>query len=239
MMKQLGYGVRWEESRKYITYTCPNGEKCRCAKLHGEKFTKELMEHEFKIRRECLDGTQQIRLTGGGRNHAHGGGGQPELDGGNQSAEKILRGAGGTVRITGRVDDQARNRTALAESESAVRSGGERMQEDPEIHGGTDNKLSDELNQSVGEAVVTGWETERGILLAAERIRRMEAQNAIENAQVGCDFADGAVDLVGDIAAVASIMDEPSEDEDIERHSDSKVLAEEIRRKEALGIHMG
>ena len=29
------------------------------------------------------------------------------------------------------------------------------------------------------------------------------------------------------------------QDEDIERHSDSKVLAEEIRRKEALGMHMG
>ncbi len=27
MMKQLGYGVRWEDSRKYITYTCPNGRK--------------------------------------------------------------------------------------------------------------------------------------------------------------------------------------------------------------------
>jgi len=61
MMKQLGYGVRWEDSRKYITYTCPNGRRCRCAKLHGEKFSKEMMEHEFKIRRECLDGTQQIR----------------------------------------------------------------------------------------------------------------------------------------------------------------------------------
>ena len=61
MMKQLGYGVRWEDSRKYITYTCPNGKKCRCAKLHGEKFSKELMEQEFKIRRECLDGTEQIR----------------------------------------------------------------------------------------------------------------------------------------------------------------------------------
>ena len=101
MMQQLGYGVRWEDSRKYITYTCPNGKKCRCAKLHGEKFAKEMMEHEFKIRRECLDGTEQIRPAGGGRNHAHGGSGQPELDGGDQSAEKILRGTGGTVGITG------------------------------------------------------------------------------------------------------------------------------------------
>ena len=238
MMKQLGYGVRWEDSRKYITYTCPNGRKCRCAKLHGEKFSKEMMEYEFKIRRECLDGTEQIRPESGRGNHAHGGGGQPKLDGGDQPTEKILRGTGGTAGITGTADDEIWNRNAPAESESAVRSGGKRMQEDSEIHSGTDEQFTDQSHQSIGETVITGWETERGILLAAERIRRMETQNAIENAQVGCVFADGALDLVAGIADVAAIIDEPEEDEDIERHSDSKVLAEEIRRKEALGMHM-
>ncbi len=239
MMKQLGYGVRWEDSRKYITYTCPNGRKCRCAKLHGEKFSKEMMEYEFEIRRECLDETQQIRPERGRGNHAHGGGGQPELDGGDQPAEKILRGTGGAAEVAGRADDQAWNRVAPAESESAVRSGGERMQADSEIHGRADEQFSDEFNRPVGEVVITGWETERGILLAAERIRRKEAQNAIENAQSDCDFTDGALDIVAGIADVASIIDEPAEDEEIDRHSDSKVLAEEIRRKEALGMHMG
>ena len=239
MMKQLGYGVRWEGSRKYITYTCPNGKKCRCAKLHGEKFSKEMMEHEFKIRRECLDGTEQIRPESCRRNHAHGGSRQPELDGSDQSAEKILRGTGGTVEVTGRADDQAWNRNAPAESESAVRSGGKRVSTHSANNSRTDNELPDELNQPVGEAVITGWEAERGILLAAERIRRMEAQNAIENAQSDCDFTVGAVDLIAGIADVGSIIDEPEEDEDIDRHSDSKVLAEEIRRKEALGMHMG
>ncbi len=238
MMKQLGYGVRWEDSRKYITYTCPNGRKCRCAKLHGEKFSKEMMEYEFKIRRECLDGTEQIRPEGGGGNHAHGGSGQPKLDSGDRSAEKILRGTGGTVGVTGRADDQAWNRNAPTESESTVQSGGERMQADSEIHGRTDEQFSDEFNQPVGEVVITGWETERGILLAAKRIRRIEAQNAIENAQVGCDFTVGAALVIAGIADVAAIIDEPQEDEDIERHSDSKLLAEEIRRKEALGMHM-
>ncbi|MBQ7004194.1 MAG: relaxase/mobilization nuclease domain-containing protein, partial [Oscillospiraceae bacterium] len=237
MMKQLGYGVRWEDSRKYITYTCPNGRKCRCAKLHGERFAKEMMEHEFEIRRECLDGTQQIRTQGSRGNHAHGGGGQQKLDGSDQPAEKILRGAGGIVEVTGRADDEIWNRNAPAESESAVRSGGERMQADSANHSGTDKQFFDEPHQPIGKAVITGWETERGILLAAERIRRMEAQNAIENAQVGCDFADGAALVIAGIADVTSIIDEPTEDEDIERHSDSKVLAEEIRRKEALGMH--
>ena len=239
MMKQLGYGVRWEDSRKYITYTCPNGRRCRCAKLHGEKFSKEMMEYEFKIRREYLDGAQQIRPAGGGRNPAHGGGGQPKLDGSDQPAEKILRGTGGTVGVTERTDDQAWNRNALAESESSVRSGGERVPTHSANNSRADEQFIDKFDQPIGKAVVTGWEAERGILLAAERIRRMEAQNAIENAQSDCDFAVGTLDLVAGIADVALIMDEPTEDEDIERHSDSKVLAEEIRRKEALGMHMG
>ncbi len=239
MMKQLGYGVRWEDSRKYITYTCPNGKKCRCAKLHGEKFSKEMMEHEFKIRRERLDGTEQIRLAGSGRNPAHGCSGQPELDGGDQSAEKILRGTGGTVGVTGRADDQARNRNAPTESESAVRSGGERVPTNSANNSRADEQFPDELNQPIGEVVITGWEAERGILLAAERIRRMEAQNAIENATMDCDFAVSAVDVIAGIADVATIIDAPEEDEDIERRSDSKVLAEELRRKEALGMHMG
>ncbi len=232
MMKQLGYGVRWEDSQKYITYTCPNGRRCRCAKLHGEKFAKEMMEYEFKIRRECLDGTQQIRLAGGGRNHAYGGGGQPKLDGGDQFDEKILRGAGGTVEVTGRADDQ----TGFGKS-------GESTDQNPTRNAEKSGTASGRNDSDVAiihtGITVTGWETERGILLAAERIRRLEAENTIENAQLGCDFAVDAFDLVAGIADVASIMDEPTEDEDIERHSDSKVLAEEIRRKEALGMHMG
>ena len=232
MMKQLGYSVRWVDSRKYITYTCPNGRKCRCAKLHGEKFTKELMEHEFKIRRECLDGTQQIRLAGSGRNPAHGGGGQPKLDGGNQPSEKILRGLGRFIDAAGRADDQ----TGFGKS-------GESTDQNPtrnaEKFGAASGRNDSDVAIIHAGITVTGWETERGLLLAAERIRRMEAQNAIENAQVDCDFAVGAVDVIAGLADVASIIGEPTEDEDIERHSDSKVLAEEIRRKEALGMHLG
>ncbi len=231
MMKQLGYSVRWEDSRKHITYTCPNGRKCRCAKLHGEKFSMEMMEYEFKIRRECLDGTQQIRPESGRGNPAHGGGGQPKLVGGDQSAEKILRGAGGTVGVTGRADDQ----TGFGKS-------GESTDQNPTRNAEKSGTASGRNDSDVAiihtGITVTGWETERGILLTAERIRRLEAQNAIENAQSDCDFAGSAALVIAGIADVAAIMDESEEDEDIERRSDSKQLAEEIRRKEALGMHM-
>ena len=50
-MKKNGYEVSWTDERKYITYTCPNGMKCRDIKLHQEKYRKEKMELEFELRR--------------------------------------------------------------------------------------------------------------------------------------------------------------------------------------------
>ena len=45
-MERRGYRVRWEDTRKSITYTTPTGMKCRDDRLHEEKFRKEQMEHE-------------------------------------------------------------------------------------------------------------------------------------------------------------------------------------------------
>ena len=38
LMASEGYAVRWESGRKYITYTTPDGMKCRDNKLHEEMF---------------------------------------------------------------------------------------------------------------------------------------------------------------------------------------------------------
>ena len=54
LMESEGYQVRWESTRKYITYTTPDGLKCRDSKLHEEKYCKEAMEHEFRIRTELI-----------------------------------------------------------------------------------------------------------------------------------------------------------------------------------------
>ncbi len=49
-MKRYGYDVKWQDNYKYITYTCPNNMKCRDIKLHEEKYRKENMELEFRLR---------------------------------------------------------------------------------------------------------------------------------------------------------------------------------------------
>jgi len=50
IMKRRGYGVRWETGRKSITYTTPEGQKCRDNKLHEARYLKERMELEFGLR---------------------------------------------------------------------------------------------------------------------------------------------------------------------------------------------
>ena len=54
LMASEGYAVRWESGRKYITYTTPDGLKCRDNKLHEEKYCKEAIEHEFRIRAKLV-----------------------------------------------------------------------------------------------------------------------------------------------------------------------------------------
>lgn len=51
-MQRLGYKVTWTDERKYITFTCPNGMKCRDIRLHDEKYLKGVLEYEFTIRKQ-------------------------------------------------------------------------------------------------------------------------------------------------------------------------------------------
>lgn len=43
-MNKLGYKALWTKKRKYITYTTPEGMKCRDNKLNDKKYLKEEME---------------------------------------------------------------------------------------------------------------------------------------------------------------------------------------------------
>ena len=56
LMKSEGYDIRWTGSRKNITYTTPDGNRCRDSKLHDNKYLKEAMELEFAIRAELISG---------------------------------------------------------------------------------------------------------------------------------------------------------------------------------------
>ena len=49
-MKRRGYDMIWTDTRKSITFICPNGMKCRDFKLHEDKYLKDNIENEFKYR---------------------------------------------------------------------------------------------------------------------------------------------------------------------------------------------
>ncbi|MFI3255625.1 MAG: hypothetical protein R3Y63_15040, partial [Eubacteriales bacterium] len=65
LMFDQGYDVKWEENRKYLTYFTPEGQRCRCNKLHDKKYSKELMEREFRIREEIIArGIEEVESSG-------------------------------------------------------------------------------------------------------------------------------------------------------------------------------
>ena len=66
-MKKLGYDMVWTPERKYITYICPTQDgkerKVRDIKLNDEKYLKENIEHEFRIRTELFGQAQGEKYT--------------------------------------------------------------------------------------------------------------------------------------------------------------------------------
>ena len=57
-MSILGYQMTWTDTRKNITFHCPNGKKCCEDKLHDSKYLKENIEREL-LQREFPDGAKQ------------------------------------------------------------------------------------------------------------------------------------------------------------------------------------
>ena len=139
LMELEGYQVKWSDTRKYITYTCPNGMKCRDNKLHEEKYLKEAMTNEFRIRKEITG-----RIESSGENEFN----DDEYNGDTGDVERPLGYAAGAV---GQADFSHRGNTANAERVSGYASTASAADSD----GGLDLD---------GELPITGWEYERGIL---------------------------------------------------------------------------
>ena len=138
LLRSEGYDATWTDSRKNITYTTPDGRKCRDSKLHIEKYLKENMEAEFGYRTEN-DNTRNVDAaqkadgrvaTAGTQRDSHG----AEL-------ERAARNAGQAV--------------------SAADAAGRRPENAPDAGGRTDR-----IERDAGEyrkIRETGWEPEREV----------------------------------------------------------------------------
>ncbi|MBP1566928.1 MAG: relaxase/mobilization nuclease domain-containing protein [Oscillospiraceae bacterium] len=225
LMRQRGYGVRWEESRKYITYTCPNGKRCRDNRLHEPRYSKEMMCNEFKIRADEIGFEIQS-----GRSDEHTTGdlcSRQQLESSDSSAY-VTHPSGRTGQQGSHSDyDRGRNDNLSEKSAGDIQSGEIRMQPHSANHSRADNELFDEFNQPIGEAVITGWEAERGILFEAERIRRTQYETQSQADWDSYSDTIGTADIVDSVASVASIIDNaPTDPEELERYIEAQRAAQ-------------
>ena len=167
-MKQYGYDVRWEDSRKYITYTCPNGRRCRDNKLHEAKYRKENMEYEFKIRRNesCL----QAEFGGGTGHTDYGMRPGKQLAGGDITAETSDRYAVRSQGSDRRDHDICTDETVPAKSANDIRSVAGTGEGDTESNVTKRDGRGVEYGSGGEGPRLTGWEAERADLIAAEML---------------------------------------------------------------------
>ena len=219
LMESEGYAVRWESGRKYITYTTPGGMKCRDNKLHEEKYCKEVMEHEFRIRAEIVSARTQAA--------------QPPADsaadaGTTSRSVSLESGLGANDEIHG---------CTVAPCGSADRSVGEHQQADVAAsHTDADGRAA-ESGAASGADDRTGWETEREAFFSA---RHQATQTAA--ATPGWSHIGGSADGDGGVASALVGLGhrleqlQPAESVIPARHyTDRKVLQKEREKKIALG----
>ena len=168
LMEAEGYGVKWTDTRKNITYTTPEGKACRDSKLHLTKFLKESMEYEFIYRTE-ITAEFYSRSTRANQRRRKGsslrGGDRAELDGNDIYAESTDKTATGDSKHPAYANDRGRTESVYeraVESAYAVHRADQRS--DRTVSGGDGNIGSgtDGEHPSVDNGYrETGWENER------------------------------------------------------------------------------
>ena len=237
LMESEGYAVRWESSRKYITYTTPDGMRCRDNKLHEEKYCKEVMEHEFRIRAELVK--RKLRRAA-------------EIDGGIEADESAEQ------RAAAATDPAHRDPVRSAAGDEQAGGAGRRNKlgaggnsEDPArienthrpdtgaevAHG--DAEIADGDEQTAG----TGWEPEREVFLQVDRLASgLQPAGGPQVDHAGADPWHGGtgglvwrggdprpvplIPAVAGLAAAGALLDEDEDAEKKRRRIEAKIAAE-------------
>ena len=215
LMKSEGYEVRWTDSRKNITYTTPKGMKCRDDRLHDEKYTKEVMEHEFRIRAAL----------------AHGGIETEKRSADYDTAELSQQGGvAGAAPSAGRA--------GAAHSGPHSPSAGGFQPEGAVPHPGADGGTDAGCGGSTA-AAATGWEEERDFCFSAQ-----SGNGDVGHGMAGSDFAGdygGYGGLAGDLVRLGRSLERDQAADPIRdattmhQHTDRKTLRQERQKKIALG----
>ena len=251
LMASEGYAVRWESGRKYITYTTPDGLKCRDSKLHEEKYCKEVMEHEFRIRAKLVQ--RKFHRAA-------------EIDGGIEADEPVEQRIG---KYTAADDAAHRDPVRSAAGDGQADGAGRRNKlgaggnsEDPAgteavhrsdagaEHTGRDTEIAGRDEQTAG----TGWESEREIFLQVDRLAPgLQPAGSPQVDHAGADPWHGGtgglvwcggnprpvplIPAVAGLTAVGTLMDEDEDAEEKRRRMEAKIAAENFGA--AIGFAAG
>ena len=249
LMASEGYAVRWESGRKYITYTTPDGLKCRDSKLHEEKYCKEAMEHEFRIRADLIKRKLRTAETSSGIETAES---TEQRTAGCATANPAhcdpVRSAAGDEQADGA---GRRNKLGTGgNSESTARTEAvHRPDAGAEVAHG-DAEIADGDEQVAG----TGWEPEREVFLQVDRLASgLQPAGDPQVDHAGADpWHGGTGGLVwrgGDprpvplmsamtgLTAVGTLMDEDEDAEEKRRRMEAKIAAENFGA--AIGFAAG
>ena len=229
LMKSEGYEVRWTENRKNITYTTPAGMKCRDNRIHEEKYTKEVMEHEFRIRAAIAHGGIEAAERSAIYNTAE----LSQQRGVGKSADDDPS----VVSVDGRAERH------FGEPEPAYRgphspSAGGFQPEGAMPRSGADGGPGAGCGGNTA-AAATGWEEERDFCFAAQSGYGNVGDDMAGPDLAGDDGGDGGLadDLVRLIRSLERGQDsDPVRDSTtMHQHTDRKTLRRQRQKKIALG----
>ena len=234
LLRSEGYNATWTDGRKNITYTTPEGRKCRDSKLHIEKYLKENMEAEFGYRTEN-DNTRNVNAAQ-----------KADRRGTTAGAERDSHGA--------ELERAARNAGQAVSAADAVERGSENA---PDEAGSTER-----FDRDTGECRKfreTGWEPEREVFFRLQGTDReyealpnrdperyeeaafeYGAGDAEENPDVRVDFDYGS-DLVRGAVQFGRAVEQMTDDAPVRDgtttppHIDSKRRKKLRQKKTALG----
>ena len=225
LMEAEGYEVKWTRDRKSITYTTPDGKRCRNNKLHEEKFLKENMEYEFRIRNEIARGIkgygESAYEESGNRRPLYSSDGR-ELEGSDRRDEYADRYALSDTEIADRAGNQRGTHLVYGTADRDTdRVRRELPGTDRTVHrnDGTDgNSIYREDEYGNREYVITGWESERTVFTESI-FGTGNGENVYETEYMDLADPDGGADHLGTdtaylFADLTNIIDEDAPVED-------------------------
>ena len=237
LMKKYGYDMVWTPERKYITYICQTAEgktyKVRDIKLNDEKYLKENMEYEFRIRSELYGQAQSEEYAAGntasdaGRN-ASGTDGAGDSDGADQRRgmdEAQRSGAQNGGFVSGAVGTES----------GSVERGEQIHREDDEGSRGAERGDGNSSAQGDEGSGRTGWESERKSLESYLQKKHTGRRTVVASHGVRGNSDDTDLALMG-IRGLENLTDILEGDDETE---EEKREREGVNTGTALGVAAG